>query len=334
MADRSNIEWTDASWNPISGCVKVSPGCAYCYAERVTKRFGGKPFLPGKAEIKLRPDRIDAPLHWKKPRLVFVNSMSDLFHEDVPDSFIAQIFAVMASAQQHTFQVLTKRPERMHDFITGNGVRLTGNAGSEMGLRAPRPPELPWWPLRNVWLGVSAENQRWLDARVPLLLNTPAAVRFVSLEPLLGPIDLRARPDKRMCLHCGGLSDDPHEGHPYRTDGGLDWVICGGESGGPEKRRLVEPCCRKGSPFPPRQIEHGEYRPYETVCDAYNRRECDARNDWRPKPEVLAWVRSLRDQCVAAGVPYFFKQFGGPRPTSGGRQLDGRIWDEMPGGIT
>lgn len=295
----TKIQWTDETWNPVTGCTKVSPGCAYCYAERLTLRFGGKPFLPGKAEIKLHPDRLALPTRWKKPRMIFVNSMSDLFHEDVPGDFIADCFAVMAEAAQHTFQILTKRPAFMFNLLDSPGwVKGVEQRTRSRGINAG-------WPLPNVWLGVSAENQRWLDDRVPFLLRTPAAVRFVSLEPLLGPIDLRARPDKRMCLYCGGLRDDPHDDHPYRSDGGLDWVICGGESGGPEDRRLVRRLWPAGYHFSNEQ-------------------------PWSSKPTALGWVRMLRDQCIAAGVPFFFKQWGGPRPTSGGRRLDGREWNEMP----
>ena len=184
MAEKSGIEWTDATWNPVTGCTKVSPGCAHCYAEAITLRFRrGGPFLPGKTTIKLHPDRLNLPLSWKRPRRIFVNSMSDLFHEEVPIEFIHQVFEVMARASRHTFQILTKRHERLQ--ILAN--------------------ELDW--PDNVWVGVSVENQYWADRRIPPLLTVPAAVRFLSVEPLLKLMTLR----------------------PYLKD--LQWVIVGGESG-------------------------------------------------------------------------------------------------------
>ena len=184
MSDKTAIEWTDASWNPVTGCTKVSPGCAHCYAEAITLRFGmGARYLPGIATIKLHPERLNLPLSWRNPRRIFVNSMSDLFHEEVPLEFIRRVFEVMAQAERHTFQVLTKRHERLRDL-----------AG-----------ELEWPP--NVWLGVSVENQLWADRRIPALLETGPAIRFLSVEPLLKPVDLT----------------------PYLD--GIDWVITGGESG-------------------------------------------------------------------------------------------------------
>lgn len=186
MADKSQIEWTDATWNPITGCTKVSPGCAYCYAERVTLRFKrGGPFLPGKATIQLHHDRLSMPTRWKRPRKIFVNSMSDIFHEEVPESFIHAIFAVMADCPQHTFQLLTKRHERMAELA----------------------PNLDWAP--NIWMGVSVENQHWADERIPYLKEVPAAVRFLSVEPLLREVSL----------------------YDHLRTGGIDWVIVGGESG-------------------------------------------------------------------------------------------------------
>ena len=190
MAAKSEIEWTDATWNPVTGCTKVSPGCAHCYAEAITLRFRrGGPFLPGKTTIKLHPDRLNLPMSWKAPRRIFVNSMSDLFHDEVPLYFICQVFEVMAQANRHTFQILTKRHERLQAIAN----------------------QLKWPP--NVWIGVSVENQYWADRRIPPLLTVPAAVRFLSVEPLLKPMTLR----------------------PYLKD--LQWVIVGGESG-PHARPL------------------------------------------------------------------------------------------------
>jgi protein gp37 len=219
----------------VTGCTKVSPGCAYCYAEAITLRFkrGGR-FLPGETTISLHPDRLSIPLSWKTPRLIFVNSMSDLFHEQVPLSYILTVFGVMARAPQHTFQILTKRHERLVDLA----------------------PSLPWFD--NVWMGVSVENQVWADRRIPALKQVPAAVRFLSCEPLLRPLNLRSHLE------------------------GIDWVIVGGESG--PQARPIDP----------------------------------------------SWVRNIRHDCREAGVPFFFKQWGGRTSKAGGRELDGRLWDEMP----
>lgn len=282
MSGQTAIEWTDATWNPVTGCTKVSPGCDHCYAETFAERFRGTPghhFERG-FDVTLRPERLDIPLRWRKPRRVFVNSMSDLFHADVPDDFIARVFAAMALAPRHTFQVLTKRHARMRSLLNSDDfVRAIGQAWLFHPNRVTYT-DYPGWPLPNVWLGVSVENQRWADIRIPALLDTPAAVRFLSCEPLLGPVTL----------------------DPWGGDGpppaGLHWVICGGESG---------PGARPMHPD---------------------------------------WARSLRDQCVAAGVPFLFKQWGAWLPCAdptcecdgscrvgkkrAGRELDGRTWDEYP----
>ena len=238
MSDKSAIEWTDATWNPVTGCSKVSPGCANCYAETLSLRFGWskKPWTPVNAveNVVLHPERLDQPFRWREPRMVFVNSMSDLFHELVPDWFVEQVWDRMATARRHTFQVLTKRPERMRDFAQ----------------RANRNP------LPNVWLGTSIENDRWVG-RADALRDAPAAVRFISAEPLLGPL-------------------------PSLELTGIDWLIAGGESG----------------------IDH--------------------------RPVDADWLRQLRDASVAVGTAFFFKQWGGRTPKSGGRELDGRTWNEMP----
>ncbi len=183
MSDRTAIEWTEATWNPVAGCSKVSPGCAHCYAERLSLRFGRsrKPWLPKHAaeNVVLHEERLSQPLRWKRPRLVFVNSMSDLFHELVPLDFIKRVFAVMIEAEGHTFQVLTKRHERMEELA----------------------PKLPWPP--NIWMGVSIENNRWA-LRADYLRRVPAAVRFISAEPLLGPLDaLDLSATRRMCAPRG-----------------------------------------------------------------------------------------------------------------------------------
>jgi len=223
------IEWTDATWNPTTGCNKVSTGCKHCYAERITERFSQH--FPQGFRFTLHPDRLLEPYRWKKPRRVFVNSMSDLFHEQMPISFLLEVFRVMRETPQHTYQILTKRHERLLELDS-----------------------LIDWP-ENVWMGVSVENQKYA-ARVDLLRQTGAKIRFLSCEPLLGPLKLDLR--------------------------GIHWVIVGGESG--PNHRPIDP----------------------------------------------AWVRSIRDQCQSAGVPFFFKQWGGRTPKSGGRMLDGRTWDEFP----
>ena len=184
MSDRSAIEWTDATWNPVTGCTKVSPGCAHCYAEALTLRFHrGGAFLPGEATVRVHPERLGIPTQWRSPRRIFVNSMSDLFHEEVPLSFIQQVFSVMRDNKRHTFQILTKRHDRLAELA----------------------PLLPW--SHNVWIGVSVENQLWANRRIPCLKQVPAAIRFLSCEPLLKAIDLRIHLD------------------------GIHWVIVGGESG-------------------------------------------------------------------------------------------------------
>ena len=234
MSDHSGIEWTDATWNPVTGCTKVSPGCKHCYAERLAFRLKamGNPRYKNGFALTLQPDQLTLPLRWSQKRRIFVNSMSDLFHEDVPDSYIRQVFDVMQKAHWHEFQVLTKRAERL----------------------AHLAPSLDW-PL-NVWQGVSVENATY-TYRVEHLQSVPAAVRFLSVEPLLGSIP---------CL--------PLEG--------IGWVIVGGESG-------------------------SGHRPIDPL-----------------------WVREIRDQCLRAAVPFFFKQWGGRTPKTGGRTLDGRCWNQMP----
>lgn len=244
MSDKTAIEWTatvhedgtitpGATWNPMRGCTRVSAGCQHCYAEVVAARFGG----PGLAyeglatrvnghprwtnTVRLVPEKLAEPLHWTKPRRVFVNSMSDLFHEQVPDSYIARVCAIMAiTAREHTYQILTKRPERMRAFMVGDDTaQLVEDAMAEWSHGT-----LDDWPLPNVWLGVSAEDQAAADGRIPLLLDTPAAIRFVSAEPLLGPIDLD---DWWLCPRFA--ADDPRF---YAPSGrGLDWIIAGAESG-------------------------------------------------------------------------------------------------------
>jgi protein gp37 len=210
----TSIQWTDETWNPVVGCERISPGCAHCYAKtlhdkRHTAVLAGKKLAPQYAEpfetVQLKGERLNAPLRWREPRMVFVNSVSDLFHEDVPASYIAKVFSVMAQARRHTFQVLTKRAARMLEIVPTLAATHTAPDGSG-------------WPLPNVWLGVSVENQHFADERIPLLLQTPAAVRFISAEPLLEPVILNL---KEIALAAD------HEA----IAGSIDWVIVGGESG-------------------------------------------------------------------------------------------------------
>ena len=221
MSDKSGIAWTDASWNPVTGCTKVSAGCKHCYAEREWTRLAANPksgVYHGRqfTDVACHPERLDQPLRWTKPRRIFVNAMADIFHESVPDAFIDRVFAVMALAPQHTFQVLTKRAERMREWFApgyDNREHAVGQAMREIAAsRGGDDAGLPEWPLANVWLGVSAEDQETADARIPVLLETPAATRWVSLEPLLGPVDLEK-----------GLGPNP--------TAKIAWVVCGGESG-------------------------------------------------------------------------------------------------------
>jgi protein gp37 len=238
MSDRSAIEWTDATWNPVTGCTKISPGCDRCYAERFAERFrgvAGHPFEQG-FDLTLRPERLLQPLKWRERRMIFVNSMSDLFHKKVPFEFVHGVFDTMERAHWHTFQVLTKRSSLMRDFL----VSRYGNG------RGPR----------HVWLGVSVEDSS-KKSRIRHLREAPAGVRFLSIEPLIGAM--------------GEIDLD-----------GIDWVIVGGESG---------PGAR---------------------------------------PMKADWVREVRNQCEDKGVAFFFKQWGGLCPKSGGRELDGREWNDFP----
>ncbi|GHG60359.1 hypothetical protein GCM10012320_34920 [Sinomonas cellulolyticus] len=243
MSTNSRIEWTEVTWNPVTGCDRVSAGCDNCYALTLAKRLkamgaakyqnDGSPVTSGPGfGVTVHPQALRQPLTWKSPKVVFVNSMSDLFHAKVPISFVQDIFDVIAATSQHTYQALTKRSHRM--------ARVADKLS---------------WPT-NLWMGVSVEEQAVVD-RIDHLREVPAAVRFLSCEPLIGPLE-------QLDL------------------GGIGWVIAGGESG--PNHRPMDP----------------------------------------------AWVESIRDQCLAADVPFFFKQWGGRTPKQGGRQLDGRTWDEMP----
>jgi protein gp37 len=283
MGENSAIEWTGDTWNVVTGCTKVSPACAHCYIERtIPFRSKNRPFVNGHIPLQFHPNRLDVPLRKRKPTVYFVNSLSDLFHEDVPDEFIDRVFSAMALAPRHTFQVLTKRAQRMRDYVN---TEFRSNRVLA-AMQALTPDRGVWsWPtwreaFAHVWLGCSVENQRFADERVPLLLQTPAAVRFLSCEPVLGAVDLRQFliSARAYGFHRNG-NPKPM---PERDIPRLDWVIGGAESGP------------------------------------------------KPRPTNIEWARSLRDQCVAAGVPFFWKQNGGRTSKSGGRELDGRTWDQMP----
>ncbi|MEU5322928.1 phage Gp37/Gp68 family protein [Streptomyces sp. NPDC021056] len=237
MGDSTKIEWSDASWNVVTGCTEVSPGCDRCYAKTFAERWRGTPghHFENGFDLQLRPERLDIPMTWRKPRKVFVNSMSDLFHKDIPSDYIAQTFAVMALTPRHTYQVLTKRHARMKSLLNQESFHTavlawTGRLQDEkhpMPAWNPGARRLKAWPLPNVHLGVSVEDQHWADIRIPALAQTPAAVRFLSCEPLIGPVRLH-----RGHVHCpvhdfpGGFcsSPCPHAILP-------NWIIIGGESG-------------------------------------------------------------------------------------------------------
>ena len=236
----TKIEWTDKTWNPVTGCTPISPGCAHCYAKRMAKRLAGRcgyPQAPHEFDVTLHPDRLDEPAQWRKPARVFVCSMSDLFHDDVPRKFIHGVFDVMINTPQHTFQVLTKRPERMAHIVQEYFYLRDINGYDRTS------------PGKNIWFGVTAENQEQADARIPLLLEIPAVVRFVSIEPMLGPVGL-TKPVRPMCdgKPCWPCSESMLFG--------LDWVICGGETG-PGARpfdvmwaaSLLDQCSDAGVPF-------------------------------------------------------------------------------------
>lgn len=281
MSDNSAIEWTDATYNPVTGCTKVSPGCDNCYALTFSERWRGIPghYFENGFDVQLRPDKLTLPLTWKKPRKVFVNSMSDLFHKDIPDEYIAKVFAVMALTPRHTYQLLTKRHGRMRSLLNERSFAVAVRAEMYVIDRDATLDTQEQWPLPNVWLGVSVEDQKHADLRIPALLATPAAVRFLSCEPLLGPVDLTrwlrpvpgcgyVDPDDATCGHpdaftpeCHRWADCPVRRKP--TDWhGPDWVIAGGESG------------RGARPMDP------------------------------------AWATQIVQQCQVAGVAVFVKQLG------------------------
>ena len=316
MADRTGIQWTDATWNPLRGCSRISEGCRNCYAETVASRFSG-PGQPYEGlakdgrwtrEVRFVPHMLDQPLRWTRPRRIFVNSMSDLFHENVPDEWIARVFDVMARAPQHTFQVLTKRPDRMRRVLPSFAPSHTARDRSG-------------WPLPNVWLGVSAENQATADGRIPLLLETPAAVRFVSAEPLLGPIDLNER--ELLCRTWRrGLTIGRY----------LDWVIIGGESGPGARpmhpgwaRALRDQCVHVGVPFFFKQW--GEWKPVAPVyaCTQQDSAAIAAADESRCV--FIAGDGRVWPENQPPGGSWIVERTG---KKTAGRTIDGREWDQFP----
>lgn len=336
MSDKTGIEWADATWNPVTGCTKVSEGCRNCYAKSFAERFKGTPghYFESGFKVTLRPDKLMQPIRWKRARRIFVNSMSDLFHQEVPQQYIDQVFGIMLASHmlervgKHTYMLLTKRPERMRAYFAAGPERLLERWSKALdGILIMEDGDVfyseyisGWpieemWPLPNLWIGVSVENQQAADERIPLLVETPATVRFLSCEPLLGEVDL-----SRWIMTPGWAPSyyDPDNihGHPNAepTNEHINWVIVGGESG--SKARPMHP---------------------------------DA-------------ARSLRDQCQTAGVPFLFKQWGEWAPAEAvgrfsgkqrvehisdgkrtlcvyrfgkvlaGRLLDGRTWDEFQEG--
>ena len=309
MSDRSKISWTDATWGITRGCKIVSEGCRNCYAMRFAHRF--PKVYPGltvaspsgpkwTGKIQLVPEKLDQPLRWKKPRRIFVNSMSDLFHDDVPDIYIAAAFAVMAATPRHTYQILTKRPERMRIWVQlySTAYEFWAIGAGAVGLDTNLPRGT--WPLPNVWLGTSVEDQKSADERIPQLLSTPAAVRWISAEPLLGPVDLR----------CLAPVDDWHTDALDTPDTlmKLDWVVVGGESG---------PRARPMNPHWARSIR-------DQCQDAGTAFHFKQWGEWvpdNPGPHTFSISEGLGDgDTVAFRVG----------KKAAGRVLDGRTWDEYP----
>lgn len=311
MAETTTIEWTrnddgtpGRTWNPVTGCSKISTGCDHCYAETIAERFRGTAAFPHGFDVRVRSDKVNAPLKWRKPTRVFVNSMSDLFHADVDQAWIADIFAVMAAARRHTFQLLTKRHARMRSLLNDPGFA----ANVRQGAHGKGLPADQWqWPLPNLWLGVSVENQKWADIRIPALIDTPATVRFLSCEPLLGPVwiaDYAWQP----CSCCVGETHDEACGTcaDNGCDGGhvqaLHWVIVGGESGHGARamhpdwaRSLRDQCEQEHVPFFFKQ--HGEWGPAPFII-----RVCDPDVGWKGTDEELAAAKADSEACGATHV--------------------------------
>jgi protein gp37 len=314
VSDKSKIEWTDATWPVTVGCDHVSPGCDNCYAARLASgRLAHQPVYAGLAEngrfngtVRCLAERLDWPLKWRKPRRIFVCSMSDLFHESVPDEFIVRVFAVMANCPRHTFQVLTKRHGRLRALLNDTGFKLAVMKGAS----DTHPARMsPMWPLHNVWVGVSAEDQHWAQIRVHALLATPAAVRWVSAEPLLGPIDLRNLKMGNGALIdalCGDVKTS--KGEIYAAcPGSVGWVVCGGESG--KAARPMHPAWAQSL----RDQCQSARVPY--LFKQWGSHRWVAHSVWDEATQC--WVdRGVEPQRVAVKLA--------------GRVLDGVTWDEYP----
>ncbi|WP_026618311.1 protein gp37 [Ensifer sp. WSM1721] len=331
MADGTKIEWTDATWNPITGCAVVSPGCTNCYAMKLagtrlknhesrkdlTKDTKAGPVWTG--EVRFNREWLYQPLRWTKPRMIFVCAHGDLFAEGVPDEWIDQVFAVMAFCPQHTFQVLTKRPERMREYLTGSLLehRLAA-AQVQLEFPVPSPGRWPHIPLPNVWLGVSVEDQKRADERIPILLDTPAAVRWISAEPLLGPVDIgrwtaTAEVTFKQCKQPFWLHNaDPCE----HKDGGAWTLACPNCGNCRCKPGWTEADSRMMSMEPPADWIDREVGRFTKVHPTIPVRSMI---DWvvvggesgpGARPMHPHWALSLRDQCAAADVPHLFKQWG------------------------
>lgn len=303
MSDSSHIEWTDATWNPTTGCTKISEACTNCYIDRTPPfRMAHRKFVNGHVPLELHANRLDTPLKWKRARKIFVNSLSDLFHKDIPDQFIVDVFATMYNAQWHTFQVLTKRPERMQSLLTNPRFPWAIGCTVFNRLQKTEPEKaailsreefiddvMMLWPLPNVWLGVTTENQKRADERIPVLLKTPSCVRFISAEPLLGNVQV---PDLKL----------------------LDWVIVGGESGPGARpmhpdwaRSIRDQCQAAGVPFHFKQ--HGEWCAFKDL--------------------PVSTIESVDIECLEMLTmgEHSVHRVG---KSAAGRLLDGRIWDEFP----
>lgn len=363
---KTKIEWADRTYNPVTGCTPISDGCANCYAKRMSERFAGPwgldPAEPFK--VTLHPERLDEPLRWKKPSKVFVCSMSDLFHEDVPDKFIVDVLSVIAEAWQHTFLILTKRPERMREIFAGSTIANDVWLQTTRGVNAEKSP----WPLPNVWIGVTAENQEQADKRIPILLQIPAAKRFVSVEPMLGAVDL-----SKWIPPCTPFTPE----NAPETWGKFAWpewvpnrvseqiMDFWGQFGRKPKDWAKNALENQSPPF-------GSYMTYKEDGKEFSGRWVFAWNNigrligdndeiyypcipreglfdtrkfyWNDlhwvicggesgpgaRPMHLDWARSLRDQCQSAGTPFMFKQMivGGKKV--GLPELDGVVHNQYP----
>ncbi len=325
MSARTSIEWTESTWNPVTGCTQVSPGCDHCYAKTIAERFRGGPAYPRGFDVTLRPHKLDQPLRWRRPRRIFVNSMSDLFHDDVPDNYIAQVFAVMALAPRHTFQVLTKRHARMRSLLSSDAFWKAADISRSSPVARLDASGNP--TLTNVWLGVSTENQQWANIRVPALLDTPAAVRWISAEPLLGPINLLRIPPYGDALTDLGVAGTTH----------LDWVVVGGESGHGSRpmhpdwaRSLRDQCTAAGVPFLFKQW--GEWAPERDLNHASREAAAAAAGTRRGLNYSRTYLRP-----DGTGSAFGVDEGAGPGTAmarvgkkAAGRQLDGETWDQYP----